>query len=303
MRQVEGLSLFAKVVELKSFSEAARQLNLPTTTVSRHIQQLEQALGGRLLNRTTRALALTELGERVLPKAMLINEILREVEHEAEQASSVPTGHLHISAPRALSQSVIAPLISEFHHQYPTISVELDTTNRIQELTKTKVDFAFRVGVLPDSSLRALLLAEVDFELVAGPQWVANNKPLKHPGQLAQHNTIRNQIDGYILPWQFSREGEEFLYQGEHKLISDDLSVSLVYAQQNVGVAYLPINLVKPSLQDGRLVPLLSDWSKPATPLHLLYPQRSDMPLKSKCFIDFVRQHRERFAAQLTKGE
>ena len=159
MKDISALPLFAKVVELNSFAEAARQLSVPTTTVSRKIQQLEQELGAKLINRSTRSLSLTELGQQVLPKAQLIADTVSELCSEAEQIANQPVGTLTITAPRALSQDLLAPMLAEFHNKYPSININLSSSNRFQDLTKQNIDFAFRLGPLHDSSLMALTLS------------------------------------------------------------------------------------------------------------------------------------------------
>ncbi|WED23729.1 LysR family transcriptional regulator [Vibrio sp. JC009] len=300
MKEFEGLPIFAKVVELESFAEAARQLNLPTTTVSRKIQQLEAELGGKLLNRTTRSLSLTELGERILPKAMLIQDTLKELQTEAEEFSSEPVGKLTISAPRAFCQDLLAPLLARFRKRYPGIKIELDATNRIQDLTKSSMDFAFRIGELSDSSLIAFPLTRVDYELVASREWAEQHNRITHPKALIHYSTIRNHVEGYILPWHFSKGDESYLHQAEADLLSDDLYVSLMYARSGIGLGYLPVSLTKEYLQTGELVPLLPEWNKQAPTAYLVYPNRTHLPQKSKLFIEFIKDNQGYFCEKLT---
>lgn len=299
MKEIDGLPLFAKVVELKSFAEAARQLNLPTTTVSRKIQQLESELGGKLLNRTTRSLSLTELGERVLPKAILIQDTVKELQTQAEEFSSKPVGKLHISAPRAFCQDILAPLLAEFRKQYPGIKIDLDASNRIQDLTKSSVDFAFRIGELADSSLIAMPITPVNYELVASKEWLESNPALTHPNMLADYPTIRNHVEGYILPWHFTKDGESYLHQAEPDLLSDDFYVSVSYIKAGVGLGYLPISLTKQGIESGELVRVLPDWEKQTPTAYLIYPNRSYLPQKSKLFIEFIREHKSYFRGRL----
>lgn len=299
MKELEGLPLFAKVVELSSFAEAARQLNLPTTTVSRKIQQLEAELGGKLLNRTTRSLSLTELGERVLPKAVLIQDTLKELKNDAEEFSTRPVGKLHISAPRAFCQDILAPLLADFRLQYPGIRIELDASNRIQDLTKSSVDFAFRIGELSDSSLIAMKLTRVDYELVASAEKASEYHALTHPTELIDYPTIRNQVEGFILPWQFSREGESYLHQAEPDLLSDDFYITRTYVAAGIGLGYMPISLTKAAIQSGELITLLSEWQKQTPNAYLVYPNRSHLPQKSKLFIKFIKQNRHYFEEKL----
>lgn len=304
MHELSGLPLFAKIVELNSFAEAARQLQLPATTLSRKIQQLESELGGKLLNRTTRSLSLTELGERVLPKALLIQQTVKELQEEAEHISTQATGKLHIAAPRAFSVNILAPLLSQFRQQHPGIRIELDASNRFQDLTKGSLDFVFRIGELADSSLIALPLTQVDYELVASPQLLAHHADPQgpgHPRDLQHYPSIRNHVDGFILPWHLHKQGEVYQHQSEPDLLSDDLQVSLMYALDGVGIAYLPYSLVYRPLQDGRLVTLLDEWQRHHPTAYLIYPDRAYLPQKSKLFLQFIKAQLPHFQQRLTK--
>ncbi|GAA5217129.1 LysR substrate-binding domain-containing protein [Corallincola platygyrae] len=295
MREISGLPLFAKVVALESFAEAARQMGVPTTTVSRKIQLLEDELGGKLLNRTTRSLSLTELGERVLPKAQLIADTVTELQHDADQLSGEPIGTLTITAPRALSQSLIAPLLGEFLTRYPTIQVNLSTSNRFQDLTKSNIDFAFRLGPLSDSSLVALPLSEVKYVLCASPKLVNDIAELSRPEQLSQLPCIRNHVEGYFLPWQFNNGREQYEHQAAAHVICDDFLVSRQLALDGVGVSYLPHSLLKPHLDEGSLVSLLEAWIPQNRTMLLVYPDRRHLPLKSQLFVEFMKEKRQAF--------
>lgn len=302
MKEIEGLLLFAKVVELKSFAEASRQLNQPSTSVSRKIQQLENELGGKLLNRTTRSLSLTELGERVLPKAQLLESTIEELKSEADDFSSQPIGTLYISAPRAFCQDMLAPLLAKFRQQYPSIKIELEASNRFQDMAKSRLDFVFRVGMLADSSLIALPLSTVNYALVASQNLLAQFKTISHPKELERLPTIRNQVDGFILPWHFSCQKESYSLQSAPDLLSDDLIVSLTYALEGVGVAYLPVSLAQRYIDNERLVTLLPKWQKQAPTAYLLYQDKKNLPQKSKVFIEFIRAHKPHFMKILAQG-
>lgn len=303
VKYFNGLTLFAKIVELKSFTEASRQLHLPMTTLSRKISQLEHDLGGKLINRNARHFSLTELGERVLPKALLILETLDELQHEAEEVSTQPIGTLRITAPRAFGCDILAKLLSDFRLQYPSIRIELSTTNRIQDLTKGNIDFAFRVGDLVDSSLIAMPLTRVDYELVASPDWLTKNGSISHPMELAAFTTIRNHVDGFVLPWQFHKGSEIYQHQSEPVILSDDLSTSVVFALSGAGIAYLPFAMVKPFLKSGSLVAILNDWSKQKFTMNMLYPNRSYLPQKSRLFISFIKNCIPDLQKQMTNTE
>lgn len=290
MPSPQGLTLFARVVRCGSFAEAARQLNLPTTTLSRRIQQLEESLGGRLLNRSTRSLSLTELGERVLPRAQLIEDTLEELKQDAEQLQQEPSGTLHISAPRSMSQHLLSPLLGEFCRNYPTIGLDLDTSNRYQDMARSRLDFAFRVGPLTDSNLIARSLSPIHYVLVASPELLSRLGPLTHPEQLVHWPCMQAHVDGYLLPWSFSSNGQQLVPQLNAFIRCDDMITLARLASEGAGIAYLPVSLVREELMQGRLVSLLEPWLEQRKELFIVYPERRYMAQKSKLFLGFIME-------------
>ncbi|MCG9664118.1 HTH-type transcriptional regulator DmlR [Vibrio mediterranei] len=299
MKELSALPLFAKVVELSSFAEAARQLNVPTTTVSRKIQQLEHDLGGKLLNRSTRSLSLTELGIQVLPKAQLIADTVAELYSDAEDMANQPIGTLTITAPKALSQDLLAPMFAEFRALYPTIRINLASSNRYQDLTKQSIDFAFRLGPLHDSSLVALTLSPVKYVLAASTQYIDKYGEPKHPLELYQKPCIKNHVEGYFLPWRFARNSEEIEITHNSELISDDFNVTKELALHHAGICYLPYSLLRQEIQCGAIKTLLEPWVPQDRTMLLVYPDKRHLPLKSQLFIEFIRNKRSEFSKKL----
>ena len=300
MKDISALPLFAKVVALNSFAEAARQLNVPTTTVSRKIQQLELELGAKLLNRSTRSLSLTELGQQVLPKAQLIADTVSELCTEAEEMANLPVGTLTITAPRALSQDLLAPMLAAFHRKYPTININLSSSNRFQDLTKQNIDFAFRLGPLHDSSLMALTLSPVKYVLGASKDFIAQYGKPAHPLELYQLPCIRNHVEGYFLPWRFAKDGEHVDISEKATLVCDDLNVTKELAINGAGIGYLPISLFRHEHHQGKVEFLLDDWIPQDKSMLLVYPDKKHLPLKSQLFIEFMRGQREVFRQALS---
>ncbi|WP_234497514.1 LysR family transcriptional regulator [Vibrio maritimus] len=300
MKELSALPLFAKVVELKSFAEAARQLNVPTTTVSRKIQQLEHDLGGKLLNRSTRSLSLTELGTQVLPKAQLIADTVTELYSDAEEMANQPIGTLTISAPKALSQDLLAPMLAEFRALYPTIRINLASSNRFQDLTKQSIDFAFRLGPLHDSNLVALTLSPVKYVLAASKSFCAKYGKPSHPIDLYQLSCIRNHVEGYFLPWRFTFNGEEVEINNQSDIVSDDFNVAKALMLNNAGICYLPYSLLRDELLSKDVEILLEHWVPQDRTMLLVYPDKRHLPLKSQLFIEFIRTKRADFREKLS---
>ncbi|QIA64954.1 LysR family transcriptional regulator [Vibrio astriarenae] len=300
MKELSALPLFAKVVELKSFAEAARYLNVPTTTVSRKIQQLEQDLGGKLLNRSTRSLSLTELGSQVLPKAQLIADTVSELYNEAEEMAHQPVGTLTITAPKALSQDTLAPMLAEFRALYPTIKINLASSNRFQDLTKQSIDFAFRLGPLHDSNLMALTLSNVKYVLTASNTFLAKYGEPDHPLELYQRPCIHNHVDGYFLPWRFAYQGEEIEISSNSELISDDFNVTKALSVKGAGICYLPHSMLRNEIAKGEMKTVLDEWVPQDRSMLLVYPDKRHLPLKSQLFLEFMRSKRPEFVEILS---
>jgi DNA-binding transcriptional LysR family regulator len=287
MKNAEFLKLFLEVARRGSFVEAARHLNETTTTVSRKIRQLEAELGVLLLHRTTRSLALTEMGERLVPKAEAAIASIQELTDEVDQHAHVPTGTLNISAPATIFQD-LAPLLAKFARQYPDIDFRFHSSGRYKDLVKSRLDFAFRIGPLSDSSIIARPIASVDYCLVARPECLIGRVMPRHPAELEDWPCIRTHIDDFIGPWNFSRNGETYNLESDGHILSDDLTFCIQMTLEGLGLALLPRKLVQPYLEDRTLIPLLEDWMPASRELYLVYQAKSYLPPKSRALIDFL---------------
>lgn len=300
MKEISALPLLAKVVELGSFAKAARELNVPTTTVSRKIQQLELELGGKLLNRSTRALSLTELGQQVLPKAQLIADTVSELHNAAEEFSSQPKGTLTITAPRAFSQDILAPMLAEFHQRYPSIIINLLSSNRFQDLTKQNIDFAFRLGPLHDSSMFAVTLSPVRYVLVASKEYLTQSSPITHPSDLYQHQLLKNHVDGYFLPWRFEHQSESMEIGEANSFLCDDFNITQQLVLNHAGIGYLPASLFRQQEQRSLVEFVLEEWVPQQRSMLLVYQDKRHLPLKSQLFIEFIRSKLPEFRHALS---
>lgn len=290
MKHFEELSVFLEVTRRGSFAEAARSLNLPTTTVSRKIQLLESELEIRLFNRTTRSLSLTEVGERLIPKAKMALESMNELKREADFHTNNTVGTLNISAPAETFQ-LLSPLFAEFLSMYPGIRLEIDSSSRNQDLVALRADFAFRLGPLNDSSLIAIPLVTIRYLLLGSSTLIDSRPTLEHPSELANWPCIRNHVDGLLFPWRFVIEGELFDLDSEYTILSDNLSVSKQMALSGAGLVYLPKSVAKDNLKSDELISVNEEWMPPARELYLVYPNKTFLPSKSKKFIEFVRNN------------
>lgn len=298
MKYTSELIAFIEVARLGSFAEAARSLNLPTTTISRKIQLLETELDVRLFNRTTRSLSLSEVGERLLPKAKLVVDTVHELKDEATFHKATPIGTLHISAPATVF-SLLAPLFSGFLCEYSSIKLEFDSSSRTKDLTAERADFALRLGPLNDSSLIAVPLSRLHYSLVANEQLVGKQTLISKPEDLLKWPCILNHNDGLILPWRFMFQEESIDLNMDHSLLSDDLLISVQMVLQGAGAAYLPTGLVQQYINEGKLISLCEEWIPQERELYLVYTDKQHLPSKSKEFINFIKSKREEITVLL----
>ncbi|HEY6344350.1 MAG TPA: LysR family transcriptional regulator [Bryobacteraceae bacterium] len=190
MSDLNSLIIFAQVVDANGFSKAARRLKMPTSTVSRRIAELEQALGVRLIERSTRSLRLTDVGSEVLEYAHRGAEINEAIENIASSHLSKVSGNLRLAAPPSISDSLLAPIVVAFQKEYPDVHIQVFITERIVDQIAEGVDLAFRVGELEDSSLVALRILAYRHQLVASPEYLQKNKPPKTPQELLSHRLL-----------------------------------------------------------------------------------------------------------------
>lgn len=300
-----ALVIFAEVVKQGSFAQAARQLNCPTTTVSRKISQLEKQLGGRLLTRSTRALAMTELGIQILPKARLIlpkARLIVETLHEVNQVSSQlidqPQGLLTISAPRALTTQVLIEFLSKFQKQYPDIHLNIHHSEDYQHLITQEIDFAFRVGPVADSDAIALPLANLDYCLLAAPSLVEQAQPILTMEDLLALPRISDFSGQDNKVWQHYGLSSS-MSPPQASCTASDLQSLQSLAIKGHGVVSLPGYLVEQAIVNEQLIELFPNRPRPKRPLFLVYPDKKLLPQKSQLLLEFFRHQRNELSARL----
>ena len=262
MPDLNSLAVFAKVVEAASFSEAARRLKMPISTVSRRIAELEDQLGVRLLERSTRNLRLTELGAEVLEYAIRSAELNDAVESIVSNRRSDVRGTLRLSAMPSISDTLLAPVVAAFQTSYPNVRIEILVTERMVDLIAEGVELAFRLGVLKDSSLVARRILTYRHQLVASPSYLKDCKAPKRPADLLEHRLINFAHWKPENSWTFvHKDGNELetLTFQPHLSMNDytGLAAALVAGG---GIGDLP-PVVQPRLiQEGRLAEVMTDW-------------------------------------------
>jgi DNA-binding transcriptional LysR family regulator len=292
MADLNSLIVFAKVVEANSFSEAARRLKMPVSTVSRRIAELEDQLGIRLLERSTRNLRLTELGAEVLEQATCTAEIGQAVENIVSNRLSTVSGTLRLSAPPTISDTLLMPLVIAFQATYPDVRVRVFVTDRHIDHIAEGIDLAFRLGRLRDSSLVARKILTYRRQLVASPKYLKTQKAPQSPQDLLDHRLIAFWRRDPEASWTFLHK------DGEHKetvtfqpylAISDfaGLTPALLAGR---GIGELP-PVVQPHLmRQTRLVEVMPDWRFPSFDLSLVHLGNRHISKPCRLFKEFATQ-------------
>lgn len=292
MADLNDLVIFARVVEASSFSEAARRLNIPVSTVSRRIAELEDALGVRLLERSTRSVRLTDIGAEVLQHAQRGVELNEAVESIVSNALSDVMGLLRLSSPPSLSETVLVPLIRAFQAAYPKVRVRVFVTQRMVDAIADGVDLMLRVGDLPDSSLIARRVLRYRHRLVACPTYLERVAPLLHPKDLLDHRLCAFALGATERQWRFVHEGdgETFALSFAPHLAMNDYGGLAEALLDSGGIGDLP-PLVRPELlASGRLVEVMPDWRFAAQDLSLVQPSNRQTARPVRLFKDFAVQ-------------
>lgn len=281
-------AMFVKVVQLGSFSAAARQLQLPTSTVSTRVARLEQRLGTTLLQRTTRRLHLTEAGKTYFEHAVLGLSHLHEAEAAVSAAKALPQGQLKITAPADLGDGLLGELVQQVQAVYPALALELLLTDRYVDLIADGVDVAIRTGELRDSSLIAKTLGAIQWASFASTDYLAQSPALQAPQDLTQHRCIQFTPMGRDS-WTLQQASGSMTIPLPGTTLINSIGVVHAMASNGQGVALLPTYICKTAVANGRLQRVLPGWQGRKDPLHLVYPQQRYMPPKLRAFLDLAQ--------------
>jgi DNA-binding transcriptional LysR family regulator len=290
MADLNSLALFAKVVGAGSFSEAARRLKMPISTVSRRIAELEDALGVRLLERSTRNLRLTELGAEILEHAARTAELSDAVESVVSNRVSEVSGTLRLSAMPSVSDTLLAPLVTAFQASYPNVRVQILVTERMVDLIAEGVDLAFRLGSLKDSSLVARRILTYRHQLVASPSYLKTHEPPIKPRDLLDHRLLTFSHWRPENSWTFfHKDGKNTETLAFEPCFSMNDYAGLASALvAGAGIGEFP-PVVQPELmRDGRLVEVMPDWRFRAYDLSLIQAGARHVTKPCRLFKDLV---------------
>jgi DNA-binding transcriptional LysR family regulator len=286
------LSLFAAIADAGSFTGAAGMLGVSPSALSHAMRAMEQRLGVRLLNRSTRSVAATEAGERLLaalrPATGELDDVLRGLEEDRER----PAGRIRISAHRTAAILAIVPKLPAFALAYPDVHVELAVEDGLVDIVAQGFDAGVRHEQVLDKDMISVRLTEPGrIAYVASPDYWHRGPRPKTPNDLLQHRCLAYRLtsSGGVFRWRFVKGGQTLALDPPAVLISNDIDVVRDAALGGMGVACLLEAQVRPELADGRLVAVLRDWSPAVPPNYLYYPSRRQMGAAMRVFIDAMR--------------
>ena len=276
--------MFLMVVETGSFARAAERLGTGSGQASKLVQRLEAELGVKLLNRTTRALALTEAGQLYAERLRGLIEGFDDLAAEMHQAAVTPRGRLRLTAPLSFGTIRLAPILARFAAAYPDIALEVQFTDRVVNLVEEGFDAAIRIGLVLDGSLKARKLGEARIITIAAPAYLAAHGCPATPADLAAHEAIIDLNSREPRSWPFA--AARVAVQG--RLAFSNATACLAAAEAGIGITRIPEFVAAESLAAGRVVHILADHEAPLLGIHLLYPADRRATAKLRALIDFM---------------
>ena len=288
MDRLASIAAFVRVVENGGFTAAARHLNLSTTMVSHHVQELEDRLGARLLNRTTRKVSLTEIGRAYYERSAHILADLDEADRAAGALQATPRGRLRIHCHPVLAL-FIAPVLIAYLRENPEVSVDLRRGDQMIDLLEEEFDLAIRPYIPPDSSLIVRRLADWRHVLCCSPSYLETHPEPASPADLQAHNCLRYAHYPFGNEWRFTEpDGEPISVRVAGNLVTSDTDLLRITVVAGLGVTLIgPFSLFE-ELRAGSLVPLLRNYPTPSFSIAAVYPHRRHLAAKVRVFVDAV---------------
>lgn len=279
---------FVSVADLEGFAPAARKLGLSASAVTRLIASLENHLGARLLQRTTRSVTLTDIGARYLERARRILGDVEEAEASAQAERTQPSGRLVVSAPLMFGRLHVGPMMSAYLTKYPDVSAELRLSDRMVNLVDEGVDIAARIGHLADSSVVARAVGDMRRVVVASPRYLKARGTPSKPSDLAGHEIIQFVGASSLSEWRFTEGGREIRISHASRFTTNSTHAAVLHAEQGGGLIGVLAYQAADSIKAGRLKIVLADYEPPPMPIHLVYPTSRLLSAKVRAFVDLV---------------
>lgn len=287
MTRWDGIVEFVQVVESGSFSRAAEALAISNSQISKRVARLEDRLGVRLLNRTTRRFTLTDEGEHYFQQCKHIINHFDAAEQKVSLGQNEPRGKLRVNIAGSFQERFIVPLLCDFQKRHPRLEVEVDFSDQRVDLISGSYDLAICPGELPDSSMVARKLADNFLYLVAHPGYLQRHGTPQTINDLKQHNCLA----GSDNLWYFSDGNETLQIKAQGNWHSDNGNALLSAAQSGMGLALLPFFAVLEDIKQGVLVQVLEDWNQHPQPVWIMYPEKRYVAARVRLFIDYLFEH------------
>jgi len=288
----EGLAIFAKVVELRSFAGAASELSLSRATVSKAVTRLEQRLGARLFNRTSRRLALTDAGQKLSEHAARLLADGEAAENEALAQSVAPRGLVRLAVPMTFGVKAVASILPAFLAQFPDVAIDLHLSDAMVDLIGEGFDLGLRIASLPDSSLIARRLCAMPRYTVAAPAYLKRHGKPTHPMHLAQHRCLGYAYLSTPDIWHYTNsKGEQASVRPAGPLRVNNGEALMPALLAGLGIADLPEFIVTDAIASGEIEVILKDWKQAEGALHLVMPPGGPRPARVEVLADFLARH------------
>ena len=289
MNPFEEMRIFAQVMESGSFTAAADKLGLSKQFVSRKLMELEQRLGVRLLNRSTRRLDVTPLGQRYYEAALRLLSEVEQVEQAISGQTDEPRGTIRLSAPLSFAVAHLGSLLPVFLQRYPGVSVEVDLSDRSVDLLGEGYDLALRIGVLEDSTLIARRIATIERAYCASPAYLAQRGTPTRPEDLRNHDCLPYGHSRQVQ-WRFGGAGKPLTLEVAGRMRANNGDLLRDAAIAGMGITYLPTFILGDALRDGRLIKVLEEFETEPLALSAVYPQHRQSSRPVQALVEFLRE-------------
>jgi DNA-binding transcriptional LysR family regulator len=294
MDRIQAMQVFARVVETGSFTRAAESLQLPKGSVTKLVQQLEERLKVRLLNRTTRRVTVTADGAAYYERSSRLLNDLDDIEASMTNAQASPSGRLRIDVGTSVARLILIPALPEFFRRYPDIQLDLGVTDRPVDLISDNVDVVIRGGELTEQSLVARRIGNMKLITVASPAYLRAHGTPATPQDLESgaHTTVNyfSTRTGRPYPHVFERDGQSLEIFGRYRLSLNEANAHQAAVLAGLGISQVAEFGCKPHLANGELVRVLADWDRPPIPLHVVYPPNRHLSAKVRAFVEWAAE-------------
>lgn len=292
MENLNALVVFARVAEMRSFTAAAQRLGLTSSAVSKAVSRLEQELGVRLLNRSTRVVTLTGDGVGFFEHCRQILAAIEEAERSVTLSKGTPHGRLRLQMPVGFGRRVVVPALGKLARKYPGLVVDAELSDRVADLAYEGFDAAIQIGQVSDERLVARTLCRLRFTALASPDYLARHGEPRTPDDLDQHECLAyvSPLTGGYRPWQFSKDGQPFSVRVSGRLNVNNADSLLEAAIAGMGIVMISNFIAAEAINSGQLKPVLTDYVTPGPKVYIVYPPSRTVSLKLRTLVDFLEE-------------